>query len=170
LREENGLTAADYRALAEFRYQIRRFVAFSENAASLAGVEPQQHQLLLAVQGMPAGHKVRIGDLAERLHIRHHSAVELVGRMEAKGLLVRVPGETDRREVHVRLTPRGSRLLRTLTVIHREELRRAAPALVSSLRRVCEAKKPATDRAARSRPGLLRPGLASAPRQRASNL
>ena len=141
LREDGGLTSADYRALAEFRYQIRRFVAFSENAASLAGVEPQQHQLLLAVQGMPAGHKVRIGDLAERLQIRHHSAVELVGRMEAKGLVVRLPGETDRREVHVRLTPRGSRILRALTVLHREELRRAAPALVSALRRVCEGRK-----------------------------
>jgi DNA-binding MarR family transcriptional regulator len=138
LREDGGLTSADYRALAEFRYQIRRFVAFSENAASLAGIEPQQHQLLLAIQGMPAGHKVRIGDLAERLQIRHHSAVELVGRMEAKGLVLRVPGETDRREVYVRLTPRGSRILRTLTMLHREELRRAAPALVSTLRRVCE--------------------------------
>src|SRR5215469_9396139 len=138
LREDGGLTSADYRALAEFRYQIRRFVAFSENAASLAGIEPQQHQLLLAIQGMPAGHKVRIGDLAERLQIRHHSAVELVGRMEAKELVVRVPGETDRREVYVRLTPRGSRLLRALTMLHREELRRAAPALVSTLRGVCE--------------------------------
>jgi DNA-binding MarR family transcriptional regulator len=167
LRQENGLTAADYRALGEFRYLIRRFLAFSENAASAAGVEPQQHQLLLAVQGIPADHKVRIGDLAERLQIRHHSAVELVGRMEAKGLVVRVPGETDRREVYVRLTPRGSRLLRTLTVIHREELRRAAPALVSALRRICEATKPATDRA-RSRPGVGRRRLASALRQRAS--
>jgi DNA-binding MarR family transcriptional regulator len=138
LREDEGLTSVDYRALSEFRYQIRRYVAFSESAASVAGVEPQQHQLLLAVQGMPAGHKVRIGDLAERLQIRHHSAVELVGRMEAKGLVVRVPGETDRREVHVRLTPRGSRILRALTVLHREELRRAAPALVSTLRRLCE--------------------------------
>jgi len=92
LSEESALTSADYRSLAEFRYQIRRFVAFSENAASDAGVEPQQHQLLLAVQGMPAGHKVRIGDLAEKLQIRHHSAVELVGRMESKGLVIRVPG------------------------------------------------------------------------------
>ena len=138
MREDGGLTSADYRALAEFRYQIRRFVAFSENAASLAGVEPQQHQLLLSIQGMPAGHKVRIGDLAERLQIRHHSAVELVGRMQVKGLVVRVPGETDRREVYVRLTPRGSRILRALTMLHRKELRRAAPALVSTLRRICE--------------------------------
>ena len=155
LREESGLISADYRALAEFRYQIRRFLAFSENAASAIGIEPQQHQLLLAVQGMPAGHKVRIGDLAERLQIRHHSAVELVGRMEAKGLVVRVPGETDRREVHVRLTPRGNRILRALTVIHRDELRRAAPALVSSLRKVCE-RSEANAAKAGSRSGRLR--------------
>ena len=158
MREESGLTSADYRTLAEFRYQIRRFVAFSENAASEAGVEPQQHQLLLAVQGMPAGHKVRIGDLAQRLQIRHHSAVELVGRMEAKGLVVRVPGETDRREVHVRLTPRGSRILRALTVIHREELRQAAPALVSTLRRIYEGTTEMTTATApSSRQGRVRP-------------
>jgi len=117
--------------------------------------QPQQHQLLLAVQGMPAGHKVRIGDLAERLQIRHHSTVELVGRMEAKRLVVRVPGETDRREVHVRLTPRGNRSLRALTVIHRDELRRAAPALVSSLRKVCE-RSEANAAKAGSRSGRLR--------------
>lgn len=161
MNEERGLTSADYRALAELRYQIRRFLAFSEEAASKAGIEPQQHQLLLAVQGMPAGHKVRIGDLAERLQIRHHSAVELVGRMEAKGLVVRVPGEIDRREVHVRVTPRGSRILRALTLIHREELRRAGPTLVSSLQKVCDEMK-STTTTPRLRSGRMRPGLASA--------
>ena len=170
MSEENALTSADYRSLAEFRYQIRRFVAFSENAASDAGVEPQQHQLLLAVQGMPAGHKVRIGDLAEKLQIRHHSAVELVGRMESKGLVTRVPGETDRREVHVRLTTRGSRILRALTVMHREELRRAAPALVSTLRRVCEGARRTTSMTRSSGQGRVRPRAASVSRKRRNNL
>jgi DNA-binding MarR family transcriptional regulator len=86
-----------------------------------------------------------------------------VGRMEAKRLVVRVPGETDRREVHVRLTPRGNRILRALTVIHREELRRAAPALVSSLRKVCE-RTELTAAEAGSKIGLKRPRFVPVPR------
>ena len=73
----------DYRALAEFRYQLRRFDRFSERAARAVGLEPQQHQLLLAVKGMPAGVHATIGLLAERLQVQHHTAVELVDRMQA---------------------------------------------------------------------------------------
>jgi DNA-binding MarR family transcriptional regulator len=125
---------SDYQAIAEFRYQIRRFIRFSEEAASQAGLEPQQHQLLLAVKGMPNGRKARIADLADRLQIQHHSAVELVSRLVTKELVEKVPSETDRREVYVRLTAQGERLLRVLTLHHRDELRRTAPALVGALR------------------------------------
>jgi len=128
-----NLQLRDYQAISEFRYQIRRFLAFSERAAAGAGLEPQQHQLLLAIRGVPADRKVRIADLAERLQIRHHSAAELVDRMAVKGLVQRIQGEEDRREVMVRLTDRGSRILRALTVIHKDELRRAAPLLVAAL-------------------------------------
>ena len=80
---EHPLTLADYQALAELRYQIRRFVHFSEQASRTAGLEPQQHQLMLALKGLPKGVRPRIGELAERLQIRHHSTVELVNRLSA---------------------------------------------------------------------------------------
>ena len=68
---------ANYKAMAELRYQIRRFLRFSENAARQAGIEPQQHQLLLAVRGLPDALKPTIGVLAERMQLQHHSTVEL---------------------------------------------------------------------------------------------
>src|ERR1035441_10460941 len=125
-----------YQALAEFRYQIRRFVRFSEEVAQKAGLEPQHHQLLLALKGVPVGETPRIAYLAERLQIQHHSSVELVDRLHKKGLIQRSRSALDRREVHVKLTPRGERLLRNLTLHTRGELRLAAPALVAALRNV----------------------------------
>ncbi len=88
----------DYQALAEFRYEIRRFLNFSERLVRAAGIEPQQHQALLAIKGLPAHRIATIGVLAERLLIQHHSAVELVNRLEANGMLRRARGEVDRRE------------------------------------------------------------------------
>jgi DNA-binding MarR family transcriptional regulator len=132
-QNSTDLNAPEYQALAEFRYQIRRFLRFSEEAARAAGLEPQQHQLLLAVKGMPDGKSARIADLAERLQIQHHSAVELVNRLASKGLVSRAAGESDRREVHVQLTLRGERILRVLTAHHRNELRQTAPALIEAL-------------------------------------
>jgi DNA-binding MarR family transcriptional regulator len=134
--ETNALKITTYQALAEFRYQIRRFVRFSEEVAQKAGLEPQHHQLMLALKGIPAGEEPRIAYLAERLQIQHHSAVELVDRLHKKGLIRRSRGALDRREVHVKLTPRGERLLRELTLHTRAELRSAAPALVAALRNV----------------------------------
>ena len=128
--------SADYQALAEFRYQIRRFLHFSEGAARQAGIEPQHHQLMLAVKGKPDEEQARIAYLAERLQIQHNSAVELVDRLVKKGLITRTRGEQDRREVYVQLTPRGERILDELTRHTRSELRSAAPALVASLRRL----------------------------------
>ena len=129
-----GLT--DYQNLAEFRYQMRRFLHFSEDAARRAGVKPQQHQLMLAIKGIPEGEEPRIAYVAERLQIQHHSAVELVDRMVRKGLITRARAENDRREVHVQLTGRGEQLLARLTQNMRAELRTAAPALVGALRKL----------------------------------
>jgi DNA-binding MarR family transcriptional regulator len=132
-RASINLKLADYQAIAEFRYQIRRFLRFSEDAARTAGLEPQQHQLLLAVKGMPGGRAARISDLAERLQIQHHSTVELVDRLAARGLVTRALGEDDRREVYVQLLPRGEHILSGLTLHHKNELRAAAPALAAAL-------------------------------------
>jgi DNA-binding MarR family transcriptional regulator len=127
------LSLEEYRALADFRFQIRRFTHFSEQAARAAGLEPQQHQLLLALKGFPEGKCATIGDLAVRLQLQHHSAVELVGRSVHEGLVERNRGEADRRQVFVSLTPHGETLLRELSLHHRQELRSAGPALVRAL-------------------------------------
>jgi DNA-binding MarR family transcriptional regulator len=133
MEPHGDLPLEEYRALAEFRFQIRRFTHFSEQAARAAGLEPQQHQLLLALKGFPDGGSATIGDLAERLQLQHHSAVELVGRSVSQGLVARSRGTADRRQVFVALTPHGETLLRDLTLHHRRELRSAGPALVRTL-------------------------------------
>ena len=148
---QNDVKLSDYRALAEFRYQIRRFVRSSEEAARAAGVEPRHHQLMLAIKGKPEGDEPRIAYLAERLQIQHHSAVELVDRLVKKGLITRSRADGDRREVHVHLTERGERILRQLTLHTRAELRSAAPALVATLRKLT-ASTASTSVAARRRP------------------
>lgn len=129
----------DYRALAEFRYQIRRFMRFSERAARAAGLEPQQHQLLLAVKGLPDGSRATIGEVAERLQIQHHSTVELVDRLVKHGLVQRKRAGEDRRQVLLEVTLKGEKILRELSVHHRDELRTAGPALVAALRRMMSA-------------------------------
>jgi DNA-binding MarR family transcriptional regulator len=129
----NSSGPLDYRTLAEFRYRIRRFLRFSEEAARAAGLEPQQHQLLLTVRGLPAGTEPTIGELAERLQIRHHSVVELIDRLEERGLVVRRRSERDRRNVLVDLAPQGERVLETLTLRHRAELESEAPELLKVL-------------------------------------
>jgi len=133
---ERSLTLEDYQSLAELRYQIRRFLHFSEQAARHAGLEPRQHQLLLAVKGLPKSARPRIGEMAERLRIRHHSAVELVNRLAAGGYVRRHRGGEDRREVLLALTAKGDRVLRELSLHHWSELRSAGPALITALSRV----------------------------------
>ncbi len=126
-------TNADYRALAEFRYQILRFLRFSERVARAAGLEPRQHQLLLAIKGLPEGRLPTIGELAERLQIQHHSAVELVDRLVERGLVARSRDAGDRRQVLVQLTAQGEAVLRELTRHHHAELRSLGPSLVLAL-------------------------------------
>jgi DNA-binding MarR family transcriptional regulator len=132
LRGPRRLTETDYAALAQVRYEIRRFLNFSETMARAIGVEPQQHQLLLAMRSLPENERT-IGALAERLQIRHHSLVELASRSEKSGLVRRATSERDRREVTLLMTPRGKRLLTKLSLAHRAELRSAAPKLLHAL-------------------------------------
>lgn len=136
MTKHHDLTLGDYQALAEFRYQLRRFIHFSEESARRVGLEPQHHQLMLAVKAMPHSRAARIADLAERLQLQHHSVVELVSRLVARGFIEKVRGHEDRREVQVRLTTRGEGLLKQLTLRTRAELRLAAPALVFALRKI----------------------------------
>lgn len=129
-----SITASDYVALAEFRYQIRRFLHFSEQAARAAGIEPQQHQLLLAIKGViEAREEPSIGILAERLQLQHHSTGELVDRLVERGLVSRSRSPEDRRQVLIRLTTRGEIELERLSACHLAELRTTGPALVASL-------------------------------------
>jgi DNA-binding MarR family transcriptional regulator len=135
------LTLSDYQALAEFRYQIRRFLHFSEGAVHEAGLERGQYQMMLAIKGIPEGVRPRIRELADRMQIQHHSAVELINRLEAGGYVKRERAVDDRREVLLELTPKGEKVLAELALHHHEELRSAAPSLVSALRRVTRGGK-----------------------------
>ncbi len=128
-RRERRLEARDYRMLADFRYALRRFLRFSEAQARQAGLTPQQHQLLLAIKGFPGGLAPSVGEVAERLGVRHHSAVELAQRLEEAGLLARAHDEQDRRRVHLRLTAEAEERLARLSESHLHELRRLRPVL-----------------------------------------
>lgn len=129
-----SIREADYAALAEFRYQIRRFLHFSEQAARTAGIEPQQHQLLLAVKGVAeSGEEPSIRALAERLQLQHHSTGELVDRLVDRGLVSRSRAPEDRRLVLIQLTALGVSELERLTACHLAELRTNGPALVAAL-------------------------------------
>lgn len=137
-----NLSDADLQALAEFRYRIRRFLRFSEEAAREAGLEPQQHQLLLAAAGTTNG-PATVGELAERLQLRPHSVDELITRAEANGLVSRHRSDDDRRFVLVEPTAKGRRMLDRLSGAHREELRQAAAGLIEALSQVAGELDPA---------------------------
>jgi DNA-binding MarR family transcriptional regulator len=128
-----NVALADYRALAAFRFEIRKFLAFSERVAREHGIEPQQHQLLLAIQGFPDDAPPTIGDIAERLCVEHHTTVGLADKLQARRLLRRQRGTEDRREVFLQLTPKGLALLKKLSVLHREQLLQIGPHMVSVL-------------------------------------
>ena len=131
-----NLSLADYRALAEFRYHIRRFLHFSEEAVAKAGLEKGQYQCLLAIKGVPADCKPSVGELARQMQVRHHSAVELADRLETNGLIRRARDPQDKRQVLLALTPKGERVLENLALHHREELRGATVELVDALRKL----------------------------------
>lgn len=124
-----AINQEDYQRLSEFRYLIRRFLEFSQLQANEAGLTPRQHQALLAIKGFPGGGPVTVGDLAERLRIRHHSAVELVNRLNEAGLVTRDQDEADHRRVLLQLTPLADNRLAELSAAHLDELSRIEPTL-----------------------------------------
>ncbi|HHY86269.1 MAG TPA: MarR family transcriptional regulator [Verrucomicrobia bacterium] len=136
------LSKSQYENLAAFRYALRQFLRFSEDAARRAGLTPQQHQALLAVKGFPGRDTVTVSELAERLQIRHHSAVELLDRLERLKLVRREHSPKDRRRVMIRLTSRGEQLLDRLSSAHEDQLRRVGPALSASLAQLTASANP----------------------------
>ena len=132
---EKRLSKADYQTIAEFRYALRKFLGFSEEAATQRGVTPQQYQALLAIAGFPGRDWLSIGELAEQLRVAHHSAVGLVDRMEAMRLVKRFPEKQDRRRVRVELTAKGRKLFEKLYRVHRDELRTTGPKLAALLQK-----------------------------------
>ncbi|MCB0986039.1 MAG: MarR family transcriptional regulator [Ilumatobacter sp.] len=133
------LTDAEYRSLADFRFALRRFLAFSEDAARAQGLTPAQHQLLLAVRGAEAGGSApSLTDLADRLHLRLHSAGELVGRAVHHDLLERHTDPADARRVLVATTAKGRAHLEELSQLHRRELRRFRAEMNAVLRTIEE--------------------------------
>lgn len=130
------ISRLEYETLANLRYSLRQFLRFSEDAAHTAGITPQQHQALLAIKGFPERDCVTVGELAERLQIRHHSAVGLVDRLVANGFLKREPGKNDRRQVQLTLTARSEKVLAKLSAAHREQIRRVGPQMETLLKRL----------------------------------
>jgi DNA-binding MarR family transcriptional regulator len=135
MTDRDDLTEADYGALADFRYALRQFLAFSERRAADCGLKPQQHQALLAIRGA-AQANVSVGYVAERLALKPHSATGLVDRLEALDLVTRRPSPDDGRQALLELTPKARSLLRQLSATHREEILRLRPMLTELLDRV----------------------------------
>lgn len=134
------ITKTEYEILSAFRYALRQFLRFSEEAAQSMGLTPQQHQALLSIKGFPGRDKITVKELSERMQIQHHSAVGLVNRLEAQGLLKREPSHADRRQVYVKLSAQGTALLEQLSSIHKEELHRMLPELQKLFEQLSEDK------------------------------
>ncbi len=131
-----AISKSHYELLAEFRHALRRFQRFSQEAARSAGLTPQQHQALLAIKGFPGRDYVSIGELAERMQLRHHSAVGLVDRLARRKLVRRVASTADRRRVEVRLSASGEAMIERLSAAHLMELRQLGPGIRSVLESV----------------------------------
>jgi DNA-binding MarR family transcriptional regulator len=128
-RNSPQLTQSDYETLAQFRYLMRKFASFSEAAARKVGLTTQQHQALLAIRGFSGRERITVGELAERLNVRHHSVVGLVDRLAGRALVRRRRDAMDGRRVLLVLGPKARILLAGLSQAHRDELRRLAPSL-----------------------------------------
>jgi DNA-binding MarR family transcriptional regulator len=132
------ITTAEYRALAELRYRIRKFVGEGDAVARSAGLEPQQYLFLLAIRGLPDNVEATIRTLADRLALKHHSAVELIDRLESHGYVRRSRSRDDRRRVLVALLPRGEKLLEQVAQDRIDELRASGAALVAAISALLE--------------------------------
>jgi DNA-binding MarR family transcriptional regulator len=135
-----AISVEQFRKLAEFRFQLRKFLQFSHAAAEDRGIRPQQYQLLLCVHGMLPELDPTIANVAARMLLKHNSAVELVDRTIEQGLLRRSPDPTDHRRILLRVTPQGERILASLADYHLQELEQAGPKLIRALRRVLNIK------------------------------
>ena len=135
------VSLGDYRALAEFRYELRRYLALSDQAARSAGLHPGQYRFLLILKGLPDAIEPTIGNLAERLGLRHHSTVELVDRLEKRDLIHRERNERHRSFVFVRITPKGERILQRIVASRKVDLKRAGPILVKALNTLTKKRK-----------------------------
>jgi len=132
------ITSGEYRALAELRYRIRLFLRAGDATAYAQGLEPQQYQMLLAIRGMNDKEPGTIGTLAEKLAIKHHSAVELIDRLEKRGYVRRLRDKNDRRQVHVLLLPRGEKALAGVVEERISELRVTGAALVRTIETILD--------------------------------
>jgi DNA-binding MarR family transcriptional regulator len=135
-RRAGTVSKAVYETQAAFRFTLRQFLRFSETTARRVGLTPQQYQALLAIHGFPGRDRVKVGELAQRLQLHHHSAVGLIDRLMAKGLAVRERSTEDRRQVFIHLTTRGVRILKRVSAANRAELRRLRPQLIRLLGRM----------------------------------
>lgn len=135
------ITSTEYRALAELRYRIRLFLREGDATAQAQGLESQQYQMLLAIRGLVDGEVATIGTLAEKLAIKHHSAVELIDRLEKHGFVRRIRDKEDRRQVHVLLLPRGEKALAAVVKERISELRASGDALVQTIEKLLENKR-----------------------------
>ena len=127
----------DYHALASFRYAVRKFLSFSKRALAMkADLTPEQYEALLALKAFASDRGLTISDLSERLQVKHHTAVGLVDKLEELRFVRRQRGVADRRQVFVRLTPAGSRVLAKVAVIHRREMRICSPEMIKLLLRL----------------------------------
>ena len=133
-----GITTTEYRALAELRHRIRLFLREGDATARTAGLEPQQYMMLLAIRGLPVDEDASIRTLADRLALKHHSAVELIDRLEKHGYVRRSRSREDRRQVHISLLPKGHRILREVARQRISELRASGAALVAAIQALLE--------------------------------
>lgn len=127
------ISTAEYQALAELRYRIRKFVREGDEVATAGGLEPQQYLLLLMIRGIPNGQEATVSNLAERLSLKHHSVVELIDRMETHGYVRRSRSNEDRRSVLVLLLPKGEKMLHQVAQHRIGELRASGAALVDAI-------------------------------------
>ena len=131
-----SLSPTEYQVLAEFRYQLAGFLRRRKDAARSEGIQPQQYELLLAITGLAEDKQPTIKELAQQLCLEHHTVVELVDRLERKGLIARSTSTTDKRAVLLRVTPAGQRILSRIVSFSFAQLREEAPELIRSLRRI----------------------------------